>query len=59
MKVGVAHYCENENCRVEMYSVSVDEFTIDHRNCPGCGQYGRTKGRTVKEDPAAGDPARY
>ena len=44
MIIGITHYCENEKCKVELYSITVDEFTDNERNCPGCGRMGRTKG---------------
>lgn len=40
-------YCENDECRVLIFETqsvmeSDDEAT---ENCPGCGQFGRTKGK--------------
>lgn len=32
----LAKYCENERCGVLMYQA---------KNCPGCGQFGRVKGK--------------
>jgi len=36
-------YCENIECRVEMYSGSGTVQTM--QNCPGCGRMGRNKGK--------------
>jgi hypothetical protein len=33
-------YCENGQCRVETFRST----STGGRNCPGCGQMGRTKG---------------
>lgn len=32
-------YCENMDCRVFLFDAS------EEQNCPGCGQYGRKKGK--------------
>lgn len=45
MIIGVNYYCENETCKVEIYSCSIDEVSEGQTNCPACGQFGRTKGR--------------
>lgn len=46
-------YCENAECRVELYHGS-GELEIEgqtvvgsprNENCPGCGQFGRKKGK--------------
>lgn len=46
-------YCENAECRVELYRDTLveemhkDSLIGDPRldNCPGCGQFGRKKGK--------------
>jgi hypothetical protein len=37
-------YCENGECRVELYHTTDPDGTTKE-NCPGCGQFGRTKGK--------------
>lgn len=46
MMIGVSHYCENDECKVEIFTCSVDEVADKATQCPGCGQFGRTKGRS-------------
>lgn len=42
-------YCENPECRVTLYELiakaDTSKNTSGSTNCPGCGQYGRTKGK--------------
>lgn len=41
-------YCENEECRVVLYESVEHEGTPPdepNNNCPGCGQFGRKKGK--------------
>lgn len=35
-------YCENIDCRVEIY---LGGTTVNLQNCPGCGRMGRNKGK--------------
>lgn len=58
MKVGVGVYCENYECKVETFTITVDEAAAGLRNCPGCGQMGRTKGRESQSSRSIGtEPA--
>jgi hypothetical protein len=45
-------YCENADCRVELYRAVEETEThylkkdpVGSINCPGCGQFGRKKGK--------------
>jgi hypothetical protein len=52
--MGEVVYCENAECRVEVYHVGDEEADkakhylerdpVGPKNCPGCGRFGRTKG---------------
>lgn len=52
MLIGIPHYCENGDCDVLLYQVTVDDWTAGRKNCPGCGQFGHTKGRPSLPAPA-------
>lgn len=44
-KVPQNMYCENDECRTELYNTApVPGFDESVRNCPGCGRMGRKKG---------------
>jgi hypothetical protein len=41
-------YCENDHCRVLLFSTrakATQGEVAEQENCPGCGQFGRTKGK--------------
>jgi hypothetical protein len=37
-------YCENEECAVILFKI-VEVDGVEEANCPGCGQFGRKKGK--------------
>lgn len=51
-------YCENGDCRVEMYQAITDSYDVKtEKNCPGCGQFGRMKNEPKEDTDAADSPA--
>ena len=42
----VSYYCENSKCLVMIFEGDPDDTEDEpHLNCPGCGQFGRVKGK--------------
>lgn len=44
MEDGESMYCENDECAVLVYEVRSHNAVLQS-NCPGCGQFGRAKGK--------------
>jgi hypothetical protein len=45
MEEGTPLYCENGECRVLMFTAEPVSAVEGTGHCPGCGQFGRKKGK--------------